>query len=65
MAGEDVGRKSEEDTRCACPFCEGAIEMSAPWCEACGVQVRFCVVCEEPLPKDATTCSACGAECEE
>lgn len=65
MVGEDVGQKTQEDARCVCPFCEGAIEMSAPWCQVCGVQVRFCVVCEAPLPKDASICPKCGAECKE
>ncbi len=65
MVPQEAGRETEEKARCVCPFCENALEMPAPWCTVCGVQIRFCRACEEPLPKDATVCPNCGAEFEE
>jgi len=65
MAREDVDKKTEKEARCGCPYCEGAVQIAAPWCVSCGVEVRFCVACEEPLPKEATVCPNCGAEAAE
>jgi hypothetical protein len=65
MAKEEVVKETEGQASCVCPFCEGVLEMSAPWCAACGVEMHFCVACEEPLPEDATVCPSCGAECEQ
>lgn len=65
MAGEEVVRTTEGADTCFCPYCEGVVEMSAPWCQACGVEIRICVACEEPLPRDATVCPNCGQEQEE
>jgi len=65
MAREEVGKETEEKARCVCPFCDGVMEMPAPWCTGCGAQIRFCVACEEPLPKGATVCPCCGAECKQ
>lgn len=62
MAREDLGKKTERETGCVCPFCEGVMEVAVPWCVTCGVEVRFCVACEEPLPKEAAVCPNCGAE---
>jgi hypothetical protein len=62
MAGEEVAGTSEGAGTCICPFCEGALEMAAPWCEVCGIEIRICVACEEPLPRDATVCPNCGEE---
>ncbi len=65
MATQDVGSKAGEKAPCVCPFCEEAMDPSAPWCATCEVEVRLCVSCEEPLPHDATECPNCGAECSE
>jgi hypothetical protein len=65
MAREEVVRETEEKATCVCPYCEGVVEMSAPWCAVCEVEVRLCGDCDEPLPVDATVCPNCGAECEE
>jgi RNA polymerase subunit RPABC4/transcription elongation factor Spt4 len=65
MAAEEVARTTEGGRTCVCPFCEGVVQMSAPWCEVCSVEIRICVTCEEPLPKDATLCPSCGEEYEE
>ena len=64
MAAEELGKQGEEKGACACPFCDGAVDMAAPWCATCEVVVSFCTACEEPLPADATECPECGAKCE-
>jgi hypothetical protein len=63
MAAEDRVDKTEEKATCVCPFCEEAMDPSAPWCATCEVIVRFCEACQEPLPQEATVCPECGAEC--
>lgn len=65
MAGQDVASSTNEKKTCVCPFCEGAVDMAAPWCQVCGVELRFCAACEEPLPQDAVVCPNCGTECKE
>lgn len=65
MAREEIGKENEEMVTCICPFCESMLEMPAPWCSVCEVEIRLCVACEEPLPQDAILCPNCGAECEE
>ncbi len=65
MTTEQVGKQSEEVVTCACPFCESVLEMPAPWCNVCEVEIRFCEACEELLPQEATVCPNCGSECEE
>jgi hypothetical protein len=65
MATEEVGPEGEAQVTCVCPFCDAVVDISAPWCEVCEVEVRFCPVCEEPLPQDAGECPSCGAASEE
>ncbi len=65
MAKEEVSKEIQEKARCVCPFCENVLEMPAPWCSVCEVEIRFCPTCEEPLPRDATLCPSCGTECGE
>ena len=64
MAREQVGRETEEKATCVCPFCDNVLEMPAPWCGVCEVEIRFCEACREPVPQEATACPNCGAECE-
>jgi hypothetical protein len=65
MAAEDVGKEVKAKVACVCPYCEQAMDASAPWCQVCQVEVRFCTVCGEPLPQGATECPSCGGVCEE
>ena len=52
-----------KETKCACPFCEEEMEVTAlPFCQACGVAVRYCVKCETPAPKNAKVCPKCGGK---
>ena len=64
MATEDLSKQSEDSGACTCPFCDGVIDVRAPWCATCEVKVSFCEACQEPLPVAATECPKCGAECE-
>lgn len=36
------------------------MEMPFPFCQACGVELRYCPVCGEPLPKESDVCSHCA-----
>jgi len=65
MAAEDMSKEVGAEVTCVCPFCDAEVDVSAPWCEVCEVEVRFCAVCEEPLPQDASECPGCGAASEE
>ena len=46
---------------CACPYCEGPIEMQYPFCQACQVNLIFCKECQKPVGKDEEVCPHCGA----
>jgi hypothetical protein len=61
MAEEETKSKAGSEDTCVCPFCDAVIEVAAPWCETCQVEVQYCSVCEEPLPQGAAECPACGA----
>jgi hypothetical protein len=62
MAAEEVEREFQAEGTCVCPFCDAVLEVSAPWCVTCQVEVQFCAFCEQPLPQDATECPSCGAK---
>ena len=51
----------EEEEHCFCPYCESAVEETAPICRVCGAELDFCPECGEPLPQDAEECPACTA----
>ncbi|MFQ6121624.1 MAG: zinc ribbon domain-containing protein [Dehalococcoidales bacterium] len=59
-----MGAKREpEKEHYFCPYCEEEIvEISFPYCQACGVTVFYCPVCRKPLPRDKKVCPHCGAE---
>lgn len=47
---------------CACPYCEAALTRDRlPYCQACGVEIKYCPTCKAPLPREAGQCPACGA----
>jgi hypothetical protein len=54
-----ISEKTEKGS-CCCPFCDYAMEMPYPFCQACGVELRYCSECGQPLPKDAETCPHCA-----
>jgi len=51
-----------EEVVCCCPYCDYSMIMPAPFCRACGAELRFCDECDELLPQDAQVCPHCGAE---
>jgi hypothetical protein len=63
MTRQEVHDEAEDEATCVCPFCDSVLEMPAPWCQVCEVEITYCGSCEQPLPQDATVCPNCGAEC--
>jgi rRNA maturation endonuclease Nob1 len=60
---EKAKKKTTKAAKCACPFCEEMIEVTAlPICQACGVKVTYCVTCQTALPKNAKVCPKCGGK---
>jgi len=55
----------EKGTRCFCPYCEEELVISAlPYCQACGVTLRYCVRCQIAVVREARVCPQCGGELE-
>ena len=57
--------KSEETkgSRRVCPYCdEEIVAAKFPFCQPCGVTLRYCKKCETVVPKEAEVCPGCGAE---
>ena len=52
--------KEEPQGGCGCPFCDDAMEMPYPFCQACGSQIVYCDLCGEPLPQGAEACAHCA-----
>jgi len=58
-------KAKEKEERCFCPYCEGEIVMAAfPYCQPCGVVLRYCVKCQIAVVREATVCPQCGGELE-
>jgi hypothetical protein len=56
-------KKKTGAAKCACPFCEVETEAAAPpFCQACGVAIRFCMKCKAAAPRDAKVCPTCGGQ---
>ena len=55
----------EKETRCFCPYCEEELTISTmPYCQPCGVTLRYCVRCQIAVVREATICLQCGGELE-
>lgn len=55
--------KKKPAAKCACPFCEVETEAAeSPFCQACGVAIRFCMKCKAAAPRDAKVCPTCGGK---
>ena len=53
------------ERRCFCPYCDAEIMVDMlPYCQPCGVTLRYCSVCQIAVPKDAETCPRCGGKLE-
>ena len=49
-----------------CPYCDAEIaEAAFPYCEACEVEIFYCLVCRKPVPRDKKICPHCGADIKE
>ena len=47
------------------PYCEQEILTAKfPYCQPCGVTLRYCVRCQIAVVREATTCPQCGGELE-
>ncbi len=59
MAGEKETKKKQV----FCPYCDEEIFAAKfPFCQPCGVILRYCTKCETVVPKEAEVCPECGAE---
>ena len=55
----------EKERRPVCPYCEEEILMAEfPYCQPCGVSLRYCVKCQIVVVREATVCPQCGGELE-
>ena len=51
----------EKQRKCLCPYCEEELTISAaPYCEPCGVTLRYCARCQIVVAREAETCPQCG-----
>ncbi len=49
----------------SCPYCEEQILTAGfPYCQPCGVTLRFCVSCQIAVEREAEVCPQCGGELE-
>lgn len=55
----------EKQRKCVCPYCEGEVVISAlPYCQPCGVTLRYCVNCQIAVEREAEVCPQCGGKLE-
>ena len=48
-----------------CPYCEEEIMLAMlPYCQPCGVTLRYCRNCQIAVPKEAEVCPQCGGKLE-
>lgn len=57
---EPVESEHQEQHLCRCPFCDNAVRMPYPFCQACGAELRYCPRCGQPLAQDAQVCPHCA-----
>jgi hypothetical protein len=59
-------KEPKEMTRkCFCPYCEEEISLAVlPYCQPCGVTLRYCRRCQTAVPKEAEVCPQCGGKLE-
>jgi hypothetical protein len=55
----------EKERKCVCPYCEEEILMAGfPYCQPCGVTLRYCSRCRIAVVREAEVCPQCGGELE-
>ena len=53
----------EKQGRCFCPYCEKELVISnLPYCQPCGMTLRYCTKCQIAVVREATVCPRCGGE---
>ena len=53
----------EKERKCFCPYCEEEISVTTfPFCQPCGVTLRYCSSCQIAVPREAKTCPQCGGK---
>ncbi|MBM4461948.1 MAG: hypothetical protein FJ012_01255 [Chloroflexi bacterium] len=58
---ETKGKKQKN----ICPYCESDIATARlPYCQPCGVTLRYCAKCEIAVEREAKVCPRCGGELE-
>ena len=51
--------------KCKCPYCDQELEAAgAPFCQPCGVALKYCPSCRKVAQQDATVCPHCGGKLE-
>lgn len=58
---ENPSQESGDKEACYCPYCEGPIEGSEEFCQACQIEFEDCPECGKPQSKTAEECPHCGA----
>ena len=60
-----MSEERKEKEKPTCPYCEQEILTAKfPYCQPCGVTLRYCVRCQIAVVREATTCPQCGGELE-
>ena len=55
----------EKKGKRVCPYCEEEILMAGlPYCQPCGVTLRYCSRCQIAVVREAEACPQCGGELE-
>jgi len=55
----------KKQKKCLCPYCEQEIFTAEfPYCQPCGVTLRYCAKCRIAVAREAETCPQCGGELE-
>ena len=50
-------------TQCMCPYCQEELGPEIPpYCEPCGVTLRYCEACRMVAVREATVCPKCGGK---
>jgi len=58
-------KANEKERKRLCPYCEEEILTAGfPFCQPCGVRLRYCVRCQIPVVREAAVCPQCGGELE-
>ncbi len=59
-------KRSEEPRKsCFCPYCEEEVATPLPpYCQPCGVTLRYCVKCQIAVVREVEVCPQCGGKLE-